>query len=256
VFEKKNLFYTSFATLAVWMLIGIVGSFSQMGSSIALNKLVEEQITLSFIIAPLFLLSVVFLSKGSLKVGFNPPKSFKSLFHLWLPLLFILAFLFTGISKGLPPNSVVVFILINTLLVGVSEELMFRGILFGASLTKFSIWKSIWIASIIFGVIHLSNGFLTGDFTAASVQAMQAIFAGVWFLAIRIRTGSIFPVIIIHGLWDFSIFIMSWGVEPTALPEQSLISKFLPHLLLELPLFLYAMWLLRKVGKMDKAELV
>ncbi len=254
--ERKNLFYTSFAVLAVWALIGVVGVLLQIGSGIGLNKLVEEQITLAFIVAPLFLLIVVFLSKGSLKVGFNSPKSFKSLFHLWLPLIFVLGFLFLGITKGLPPNSVVVFILINTLLVGFSEELMFRGILFDASLTKFSIWKSIWITSIIFGLIHLPNGFLTGDFTSASTQAMQAVFAGVWFIAIRIRTGSIFPAMIIHGLWDFSIFIMTWGAEPAAASEQTLISQLLLPVLLELPLFLFAMWLLRKVGKMDKAELV
>lgn len=84
-------------------------------------------------------------------------------------------------------SKVLIILLINTLLVGISEELMCRGILLEGAKNRFSLWVSIWIVSILFELIHSLNGFLTGNFGAAAFQAVSAIFPGLMFIGLRLH---------------------------------------------------------------------
>jgi len=86
---------------------------------------------------------------------------------------------------------------------------MFRGILFQGLLSSFNIWPAILLTSLLFGSVHLSNVFITGDFVDAMIQVLQATLGGIWFLALRLRTRSVYPAMLMHGLWDFAIFLAS-----------------------------------------------
>ena len=157
-----------------------------------------------------------------------------------------------AVLSGLPPVPVVVMILLNTLLVGFSEEVMFRGIFYSALRDRVSIWPSILWTSVAFGAVHVLNGFVTGDFGTATVQAFAAAASGLVFIAIRLRTGSLWVAIAYHALWDWILFIGIAGAEG-AVPEQvnatpSIATMLLPFTLV-LPNALYALWLLRGVGR-------
>jgi len=49
---------------------------------------------------------------------------------LWLPILFFLIQILSVLFTDLKPTQVLVYVVINTLMAGIREELMFRGILF------------------------------------------------------------------------------------------------------------------------------
>ena len=141
------------------------------------------------------------------------------------------------LAVGLPNNPlggrVLFFVLVNTLLVGISEELMFRGIIHYGAKTRFGMWAAIWIASILFGLVHALNGFLTGEFGPAFFQAVMAFFSGVMFMGLRLRQNSLIPSMLMHGLWDFSVFAGSQS-------PLSVIGLIFPIIF-----FLYGLWLIK-----------
>jgi len=144
-------------------------------------------------------------------------------------LLFMLVFI---LFTGLPPTRVLLFVIINTLMVGISEELMCRGILFHGASSSFGTWRAVWITAVIFGAAHILNGFITGDFGSSIVQALFAFMFGFWTVALRVRLHTIIPGIIIHWVWDCIGFLTNS-------------SRAIAMLYFEPVLFLYGLWLLR-----------
>ena len=230
---------------SIWAAIVLGGEWLQVGgSTVSLGALVSSQLVLALLAAPVFLLIVVARRDWWRDVGFRFPSRLYELRLLWLPALFIAGFFVLVAASGLPPAKALGFIVINTLLVGFSEELMFRGILLHGALSRFSVIAAVVICAIMFGAIHALNGVLTGDFVAASAQALQATLFGVWIAALRLRLNSIWPVIVIHALWDLGIFLLPAGPAVQGSGQLGLAAFFTPALI-ELPLLLYGLWLLR-----------
>ena len=70
---------------------------------------------------------------------------------------------------------------------------------------------------------------------------------GTMLVAIRLRTGSLWPCIIIHMLWDLLMLtIASNQPAPGAGPSGSVAIQFLP-LLIVLPNFIYGVILMRRL---------
>ena len=133
---------------------------------------------------------------------------------------------------------------------------MFRGVLLRATLERMSIWAAIGLNMVLFGGVHAFNGFITGDFGAAAPQSLAAAMSGLVFIAIVLRTGSIWPAIVYHGLWDCALFLIGLAAKGSgaggaagALPAYG---ALLP-MALNLPNFLFALFVLRKVGGRAKA---
>jgi len=252
---KQNRLTISLVTLVLWFIILKAGEAILFPDITSLDELLTGRLNFALIIVGLFLLGVVFYYRWQRLVGLkqaDPPSSWRL---VWFPLLIILVFVSIAVVQGLPPGQVVFFILINSLLVGFEEELMFRGILFQGLLTRFNIWPAILLTSLLFGAVHASNGFITGDFAGAMVQVLQASLASIWFLALRLRTRSIYPAMLMHGLWDFSIFIAvkarSGGGE-----EATFMGQLMVAVMFILPVLLYGLWLLRGIGNKDKTEVL
>jgi membrane protease YdiL (CAAX protease family) len=137
-------------------------------------------------------------------------------------------------------------VLINTAMVGFSEELAFRGVLWGAARKALPFWAGFLLVSAVFGSVHVLNAVLTGELAAAGVQALNAFMSGAAYLAIRIRTRSIIPIMVIHATWDFVVFLAGSGADKTAAPDPALLQQQLTFgLILTGPLFLYGLWLVR-----------
>ena len=98
-----------------------------------------------------------------------------------------------------------VWLLVSSLLIGLGEELVFRGIavaalrLNGRRETTVALWTS-----VLFGVAHAVNWFIDGGGNV--LQIVTTMFMG-WFLYLtrRATRGLLVPVLV-HGLWDFGLF--------------------------------------------------
>ena len=233
----------------IWTAITVIGGRLRAGGEAELVEGVTQGVNWVFLLAAAFLLAVVAWQRWD-DVGLKTAPAAGSLRLLWLPALYIAGFLVLGVLLGLPPIAVIFFVLVNTFFVGLSEELMFRGILLQALRHRMAIWPAILVTSLLFGAIHSLNVFATGHLLTAVVQSGAALLSGLLFIAIRLRTGSLWPAIIIHGLWDFGIFTMGAAGGAPAGPATAPTSfQMLAPVLLVLPTALYALWLLRHVGR-------
>ncbi|TXS90777.1 CPBP family intramembrane metalloprotease [Parahaliea maris] len=259
---KQNLPVISFIVLTVWLAIVLGGEILQAGKG-SLDEMASKQFVIALFVAPIFLLAVIALFKWDWQaIGFKTAQDWKL---LWLPGLFVLGFIGMAVVTGLPPTATIVIVLVNSMLVGISEELMFRGILFRNLMqTSMGTWAAIWVVSIVFGLVHSLNGFMTGDFIAASAQALAAMMSGIWLHAIRLRTTSLYPAMIIHGLWDFALFLVAAAVvaggvaggSSNEIADPNMLEQILLPALMPLPLFVYGLWLLRGIGRKTKAQVL
>ena len=99
---------------------------------------------------------------------------------------------------------------------GICEEVAFRevGISFMRRQLKGEkmIVPTLLITSAAFGVTHMMNFFMTGKFLDAAIQSALATMLGIFFGAVFIRTGDIWPCIAAHGMHDLLIVIFSVNI--------------------------------------------
>ena len=90
---------------------------------------------------------------------------------------------------------------------GVAEEIVFRGFLFNGMKKTGSLTVAIIVSAVTFGMGHIVN-LLTGHATMETlVQVLFAVAWGFLFTFAYLKSGSLLPCIVIHGLIDaFSVF--------------------------------------------------
>jgi membrane protease YdiL (CAAX protease family) len=133
----------------------------------------------------------------------------------------LIMFLALGVLVGgYPPVSTIAITLTNTFFVGISEELMFRGVIQGAAMRRMSPRAAVLFSAAIFGPIHVANGFITKQPLLAVGQAVFAFVFGVWAGAIRLRTDSVLPTIGIHWMWDGLLVLGGAPAAIVALPAE------------------------------------
>ncbi len=235
--------------LAVWVTLTVAGGLAYSAGRTSFLDIVTGGIGWPFAAAAAFLLAVIGLTRWP-DVGLGPPFSARALLVLWLPMLYIAGFLTVATMLGLPPVGVIGLILFNCLLVGLSEELMFRGILLQATRAVLPFWPAVIGSTVAFGAVHSLNVFLTGELAPALVQSAAAFVSGLVFVAIRLCTGSLWPGIIAHGFWNAGTFLMlaagDGALLRNASAEAPTPATYLLPVLLVLPNGLYALWLLRR----------
>ena len=100
-----------------------------------------------------------------------------------------------------------VMAVLSFLLVGVVEEIVFRGFLFNGMRRTGKLPVAVVVSALTFGMGHIVN-LLTGHATMETL--VQMIFAVAWgflFTFAYLKSGSLLPCIAIHSLIDvFSVF--------------------------------------------------
>jgi membrane protease YdiL (CAAX protease family) len=232
----------AFVLVAIWAAITLLGGLAQAGQG-SLEDLVSRQITWATPTAALFLLVSAWLL-GWRDLGLNGPRPTRSIGHLWLLAIYIVALGLLAVFTKTIPTEVLIFITINTFFVGFSEELAFRGVLWGAARKAMPFWAGVLFVSAAFGSIHILNTFITGDLGGAAMQAMNAFLSGLAYLAIRIRTRSIVPIFIAHWLWDLVVFLNASSVQSGA--DSGASANPIMGAVLVAPIALYGLWIIRK----------
>jgi len=92
-----------------------------------------------------------------------------------------------------------------TLLVGVFEEGLFRGILMKGARTRFGPLTAVLIASVLFGFMHIVNYISGQPLPDTMTQILHAAIGGFMYGMLRLRIGALWPVILLHGFWDMAV---------------------------------------------------
>lgn len=71
------------------------------------------------------------------------------------------------------------------------------------------------------------------------------MLSGAAFMAIRVRTHSLFPVILVHWLWDLAVFAVGAGREVCPAPVADPMAQLPGALMIVGPLALYGLYLVR-----------
>ncbi|TQX84318.1 MULTISPECIES: CPBP family intramembrane glutamic endopeptidase [Rhizobium] len=224
------------------MITGVAAHLSA-GSERSVVKFFGQGIAWPMVFAVVFM-AIVISTFRWWDLGFSAFSMRTSLKLSWLPMVYLAALGVLVAIVGLPPLRSAIFIGINTVIVGMSEEVMFRGILFTGLRSKLRLWPSLWVCCGLFGFIHVLNALPTGQWTVATLQAVAAFQTGFMLMALRLRTGSLYPVILLHAVWDCSLLLVASHTGGGS-PNQPLPAYAFVAPLFLLPNFLYALYLLR-----------
>lgn len=111
-----------------------------------------------------------------------------------------------------------------SLAVGFGEEGLFRGLVMdrlGLDRPR----RSILLSALLFGAIHLAGLLSPIDYRLVLAQAASVVGLGVILGAVRVRTGSIWPGVIVHAVLDFCGIAAGGGVvEAMQYSEDALYS--------------------------------
>ena len=146
------------------------------------------------------------------------------------PLVFIGYNTFGSLLLGRPENGTlqpavrICTFLANMAMVGVAEELVFRGIIAQTLLERYGtaragVWKACLVSGVLFGAAHLSN--LIGS--APFGVLMQCVFAaslGVMFAAIYFRTGNLWVTVFLHSAMDIAAMLIGGLYGTTSVAES------------------------------------
>ena len=137
---------------------------------------------------------------------------------LWfLPLLAVsTGNLWNGAAWNLPPAETICFV-VGLACVGFLEELLVRGVLFQYCKERRGTGFAVGSTTLFFGAVHLINLFSAHGPTLTEnlLQVAGALSFGLLWSVVRLRSGSLWPCILSHGLMDvLSVFAREEGMTP------------------------------------------
>lgn len=125
-----------------------------------------------------------------------------------------------------------------TLLTAISEELLYRGVIFANLLKIFTKRHSnmlntisaVGLSSLLFSLEHLSN-LMNQSWPVTYCQLIQTFGMGVLFAAVYLRTGSLFLTMLMHYIIDFPTLYLitistSTNTQSNFVAQVSVIDSF------------------------------
>ena len=199
------------------------------------------------------------------RAGFTRPSRWKAVWLVWPLTLLALLNASELIDGSLTIDSsrpwlLVLYIAMN-LAIGFCEEVMGRGVVLTVMLQKWGytrrgIYQAVLVSSALFGVAHIFN-LMTGHLPllAGLTQIIYSVFFGVIFAACFLRNNAIWPAILMHGVIDFGGGLRHIAVEGSQIAvANNTLAQALGILVITLPLFLYGLFILRKVAPDEKTQ--
>lgn len=175
--------------------------------------------------------------------GFNGPSSWRSLQLLWLPALLTIISVSTIALVGVPRASVLLGAAVLTLLTGLNEEARFRGVILQA-LLPYGWLRAALLSALFFSAAHLVNALVASPLVVAA-QLLGAFLQGFAYAALRLRTNTIWPLVVIHACGDLTTVIVTLTGRGITLAPTIGISLYAGGIVQMLVLAVYGLFLLR-----------
>ncbi|MBQ7117977.1 MAG: CPBP family intramembrane metalloprotease [Clostridia bacterium] len=202
LYEKSQLTFSIVWIVAYCVLMSVGDSLS---AEVGINSIIS--LPVAFIMSGILLL---FIKKYGLskKYGLCKPEVSAKEMLYYIPLaLLLLANVMFGVKLNVTVGEAVIYML-TMLCVGLLEEIIFRGMLFKA-MAENGLRSAIAVSSITFGIGHIINLFngSGAELLPNLLQVVYAVAAGFMFVMIFLKSGSLIPCIILHGVFNaLSVF--------------------------------------------------
>ena len=213
----------------VWVSIVLVAGFlgaSVLGSLPLLlwKGAFDQGEYLPQLIVELFCLAVLVLLTLLLRMGDTFRRGRLGLGQTLLPMLPILLlytysaagqWIISCMGKTPLPGLRVLWYVLCMLAVGITEELLFRGLITRMIFEKYGkssvgVWLTVLVSSLLFGTVHLINAVGgMADLGGVLVQMVGAAALGMCICAIYLRTGSLWAVALLHAFMDLVALLPS-----------------------------------------------
>ncbi len=136
----------------------------------------------------------------------------------YLPKSIIVGFLATSgyliavIAYQIPPNYTsavtITELLLFTLLIGITEESMFRGYIQANFQKGSSQMRAVILTGLLFSLLHIPSYIVSGNYMGF-FGLLSIFLIGVILGFTRIYTGNIWGVVLAHATWDFYMFLFT-----------------------------------------------
>lgn len=249
--HRFPVLFSLMVTLAILGISEIIGRLYLMTPDILVFDLLYELVSLLWPVGLALLFGFGFALKEK---GFG--KTLKAGLGFFLFYCFGVVVMFLNYAmtpdcqwKALPEILLGILMLVG---IGVREEVLFRGIVGNTLALKFArdgkgIWKTLLISGLLFGGIHMFNVLAGVDFMGALAQSCGAVSVGILFMAIYLRGGSLWFMMLLHALVDAAALFESSFVEGTVTDIEQLSNTSFLGVLVMAPVYLLAAaFLLRK----------
>jgi membrane protease YdiL (CAAX protease family) len=163
------------------------------------------------------------------EVGLNGPSAWRDPALFLVPLALVLLPLVAGIKPI--DGATLGFLLVGYLLTGFTEEVFARGILLRVLRPEGAI-RSVVVAALLFGMLHLANVVIRGNPAIIAAQAVGAATFAIGYGALRLRTNTLVPLIGLHALHDLVLQLGTLPLIPVDVAQ-------------DVVLFIFGLWLLR-----------
>lgn len=90
----------------------------------------------------------------------------------------------------------IIFVILTIVLAPLVEEFLFRGVLFRGMSRSWGKWPAAVAVTVLFGLLHIAD--IAGYWPALGVITL----VGLVLLLVRIRTGSLWPAIAMHAVYN------------------------------------------------------
>lgn len=194
----KKMYMISFLFMLV-MSIGLYICYNIYGIGYADPEFSGAFLPTYYILVPFSIVAFLKYRKG---LAGHSPKYIIFMF-IFIPVIAIA--IFTMVKKF--ELSMIFFLpLIDSLFVGTSEELIYRGVVFTNVTQEKGLFKGIFISALAFSILHSINIIGGISVTSMLVQLIDTFLAGIFFAAVYYYTKNIVLLIIFHAMWDYVLF--------------------------------------------------
>lgn len=158
-------------------------------------------------VAAAALLGLVALLRCRRQVGLTAPSTWREPRLAWIPAVYVPIALLTNtgqleldVARAVPDA-------LSQLLTGFGEELAFRGLILAALLVAWRtrpsrVRAAVLVSSLLFSLFHAVNLLSGAPVLDTAAQLVYTFGLGALLAAVRLRTGTIWLVALVHGLID------------------------------------------------------
>ena len=251
--DKHTLIFAILAVVVYQVILG-VGLFAFQPFDLYTYNIITIA---SYFVPVVLIFFTIFALKMKSDIGFTSKGFFKGVSLGWFFILvgiisFVLGFDFSKLGSIESKTwAVLLPFTVTTLLVGITEEFLCRGIIVNIFLKK---WNSprmaVLVSSAIFGAAHITQ-FISapGRPFGTAVSIVLGFAAGVLFAAVYLRSKNIWAVFFLHTIFDWLSNVPPVLLRPTVELTDISLSGAIIEIVLAAAFFFIGMFLMRKRAK-------